>query len=481
MSNSQSTPARVLVLGGSIRARVSNRGPIVELATGAADLEDYRKRAGDFIDAGGVLGNSEIIAGASIVGAAAEGAEVDYFPLIHLFPPKDEPVVELKADEEMFALTKMDTLDIDPGPFQEMADSLAQSQGVVLSTPVYFGDRSSVANKFLQIGSVRGLLHDKAMGMVSVGAKRNGGQETTNIFGLFEAVTQGALGVGNGPPTSQFGGTAKGGQMGHVLEDDWGLETALGTGRRIAQVAKILSHAAARPDEAQAEKVKVAIFVAIDTKEKMLRHYIDDLTRQAAQAMPWVEFTVQDLIDHRIYRCLGCNTCPKNKDTPGVRPHCVIKDPTDYLETLRDILHESDAAVIAGLNLLDPQRLIFRYQVVTERMRYMRRNNFEFTNMPFTGLCYHEFGATINPIHSLKTLVSYLRHNTIIHKPVEVFEHQGKLIESGLDALKQFCHTARRIKVGKRSLKFDKPIYVPHGEAAGYQHPDESRTEHGSR
>lgn len=458
---------RVLVLGGSIRARLENREQILDLANGARDLSEYIEKVSACISRGQTLSNSEIIAGGAILGAVTAGCDVDYFPLVHLFPPREESVFELKIDAAMTAVTKLDTLEIASDAFNELTSVLQSSQGVVLSTPVYFGDRSSVANKFMQICSVSSLLRDKIFGMVSVGAKRNGGQETTDIFGLYEALSQGSFVVGNGPPTSQYGGTALGGNVGHVLEDRWGLETAVGTGKRVAEVARILG--SRKTEASDGKRIKIAVLVTMDTDRKMLRNYIDGLLRQASDELPWVDFIVEDVIDHRIYRCLGCVTCPKSKGKEGVLPHCVIKDPTDYLERVRKILNTADGAIVAGLNIFEAKRIIFRYQVLMERMRFIRRNDFELTNLLMTGLCYHQFGAMVNPIHSLKTMVSYIRHNTIIHQPIDIYEHNGTLLDSGLSKLINFCRSARNIKVGKDVLSLEQPVYEPHGEMSGYE------------
>jgi multimeric flavodoxin WrbA len=359
----------------------------------------------------------------------------------------------------------MNTLMIKPVAFEEMVSALNDSSGVILSTPVYFGDRSSVANKFLQIASVKKLLKNKVFGMVSVGAKRNGGQETANIFGLFEALNQNALAVGNGPPTCQYGGTAVGGNKGNVLDDKWGLETAKCTGIRVAQVAEMIVAGSAA---CNFEKIKITILSTMDTKQKILRKFLDKTIAKIEKQLPWVEFSIVELIDLTIYRCLGCSVCPLDKKKPGKKAYCIIKDPDDSMEMVREKLNRSDAVVLAGLNILDSEKLIFRYQVFMERMRFIRRNDFELSNLLFTGLCYHQVGATINPIHNLKTITSYIRHNTIVHKHIDVFEYNGQIIESGFNQLLEFCHTANLIKAGRKKVPLSRPVYDPYGQSSGY-------------
>lgn len=184
-----------------------------------------------------------------------------------------------------------------------------------------------------------------------------------------------------------------------------------------------------------------------------------------------MRFQVHELIDSTIYRCLACKVCPIEPTTGNTRPVCAIKDPEDYLEVLRDALADSDGVIIAGLNILDMERVIFRYQVVTERMRYFRRNNFELSDLLIGGLCYNQFGATMNAIHSIKVLTSYIRQNTTVFHPIEILEHEQKLLDTGKTALVEFCQAAKRIKAGRKLVHSQENKYLAYGEAGGYKVP----------
>jgi hypothetical protein len=85
-------------------------------------------------------------------------------------------------------------------------------------------------------------------------------------------------------------------------------------------------------------------------------------------------------------------------------------------------------------------------------MRYIRRSNFELTDLLITGFCYNQFGATANSIHSIKTLTSYIRHNTTFYKPIDIFEYEGKVLNDGRDSLLELCNAARRMKAGKQEI-----------------------------
>ncbi len=455
---------KVLVLGGSIRANRANRSLIVDLAARSQDLADFRDNTSATLKKGTRLANSEILAGAAMVGARLAGVDVDYFPLCHLFPAKDGKAFDLKGGSvDDLRFSHEDTLNINKEAFEELMAGLDESRGVVLATPVYFGDRSSVANKFLQMASERQRVQDKVYGVVSVGAKRNGGQETCDIYSLYEMLNQGALCVGNGMPTSQYGGTAVGGDMGHVLQDEWGLHTAFGTGERVAQVSKIVNAGARDTSEAECE---LGLVVAMDTRDRRLRSHVEALAREAEAQVPGVRISVIGLVDNDIYRCLGCDSCPRGKETDS--PHCVIRDPEDFLDTVCNSFRRMDGFVMCGFNPRRLEDIVTRYQVFTERMRFIRRNDYELSNKLVAGLCYHQFGATINPIHSLKVMTSYIRHNTIMHRSIEVFDHDGQLLNDGLGELVNFCRAASLVKKGVLKITVPAASYNPYGEGGGY-------------
>ncbi len=442
---------RVLTLCGSIRAHASQHDAVMDLARTEGPVGEFIRKGKSLVRAGLILSNSEILAAAAMKGVYSQGADTDYFPLVVLFHHKEESVLELRLgssrENEVDGSAYLDTLTIVREKLDELLAKIAEADGVILSTPVYFGDHSSVANKFLQVTARNNLLKDKIFGVVSVGAKRNGGQETCNIYSMIESLNQGALVVGNGPPNSQYGGTAVGEDQGNVLEDEPGIETAAGVGMKVAHVSEIYSRER-HPDSRV--RIRVDILITMDTGERFLAEYLKDLTSRVSKTVSWAEFVIHELIDSTIYRCLGCTICPVPPVDPEETTKCTIKDPEDCLEILRKSLRESDCAIIAGLNIPDPEKIIFRYQVLTERMRYIRRSSFELTDLLITGLCYNQFGAMANSIHSIKTLTSYIRHNTTFYKPIEIFEYKGKILNDGKDSLLELCNTARRMKAGKQ-------------------------------
>jgi multimeric flavodoxin WrbA len=388
----------------------------MELAHTEGAVSEFIRKGKSLVRAGITLSNSEILAAATMKGAHSKGADIDYFPLVVLFHHKESSVLDLRLrlskESAVDELAYVDTLSIVEEKLDELYTKIAEADGVILSTPVYFGDRSSVANKFLQVTARKNLLQNKIFGVASVGAKRNGGQETCNIYSMIESLNQGALVVGNGPPTSQYGGTAVGGDQGDVLDDESGIDTAFGVGMKVAHVSGMYSK---EKHPASQVRIRIDILVTMDTSERFLAKYLKDLTNRVEQTIPWVEFVIHELIDSTIYRCLGCTICPVPSGNSG-----------DSEETTKC--------------------------TIRDRMRYIRRSNFELTDLLITGLCYNQFGATVNSIHTIKTLTSYIRHNTTFYKPIDIFEYNGKVLNDGKESLIELCTAARRMKAGKKGI-----------------------------
>ncbi|MFC1851855.1 flavodoxin family protein [candidate division CSSED10-310 bacterium] len=454
---------KTLVISGSIRSRLAPCHFIFSSVHKSDDLSAYISAISLYQQRNVPISNSDILAGSALLAMRLHGAEIDYFPLVKLFPHRETKVDYAAGQSVDYFLSASDTLSISEVHLAEMIQRIEAADGVVLVSPTYFGDRSSVANKLLQISAIKNMLQDKVFGVCSVGAKRNGGQETTIIYSLLEALNQNALIVGNGPPTSQYGGTAVGGGKGTVVSDNWGLETAFGTGRRVAHVCEILQEAG---NDRLSRPPRITILVTIDNADKMLdsflRHYID----KSLKHLPHVDFRIENILDLSIYRCQGCDKCP-NEDVlmPGgqVTKGCAIRDSEDSMDNIRSILLESDGIIIAGLNVKQHDQLFYRYQVLIERTRYIRRNNFELTDKLITAFCLNQVGARTNPFLSMKTVTSYIRHNAIMHKPIEVFLHEGKVIDSNYDDLFHFVQYAEKIALGRTRAQYLSTEYIANG------------------
>lgn len=123
----------------------------------------------------------------------------------------------------------------------EILSKLEDVQGIIIGSPVYFGNVSAQLKIF--IDRSRPLradfkLKDKVCGAIAVGASRNGGQETT-IAAIHEfLLIHDAIVVGDGSPLAHYGGTGAAGPAGDVQNDEMGIETSRNLGKRVTELAK---------------------------------------------------------------------------------------------------------------------------------------------------------------------------------------------------------------------------------------------------
>ncbi len=114
-------------------------------------------------------------------------------------------------------------------------------RGIIIGTPVYFGNMSSLCKAFLDRCIVLYqddlALSNKVAGVLAVGGTRNGGQEVTIQSVQVSLFCQEMILVGNGRPSSRLGATVWSGAEGGVLKDEFGITTARTLGRRVAEVA----------------------------------------------------------------------------------------------------------------------------------------------------------------------------------------------------------------------------------------------------
>lgn len=250
--------------------------------------------------------------------------------------------------------------------------------GVVLSTPVYFGDRSSHLHDFIRSTD----LIDKAVGIVSVGAKRNGGQETTNIYALYDCLDKGALITGNGPPTAQYGGTGWAGNKTSIVNDDFGIKTSYGTGSQVAKLAQLI--------ESSESTRKPNILLLVVTKDKVDLLFVDQLKDSNVK--------VVDITKEEIKRCIACPVCP-NGDL-DTKYTCIITN--DGMSKIHDDMIAADCVIfISGKDDT-------KFQVFIERTRFVRRNHFEWSERVYSSV---SSTTSITDILPIRVMTNMLRQN----------------------------------------------------------------------
>ena len=127
--------------------------------------------------------------------------------------------------------------------FPKLVPTLADPRvrGIIIGTPVYFGNMSSLCRAFLERCIVlyqdEFALSNKVAGVVAVGGTRNGGQEVTIQSVQISLFCNEMIVVGNGRPGPRHGATVWSGAEGGVLKDEIGMTTVKALGRRVAEVA----------------------------------------------------------------------------------------------------------------------------------------------------------------------------------------------------------------------------------------------------
>jgi multimeric flavodoxin WrbA len=127
--------------------------------------------------------------------------------------------------------------------FPSLVPKLADPKvrGIIIGTPVYFGNMSSLCRAFLERCIVlyqdKFALRNKVAGVVAVGGTRNGGQEVTIQSVQISLFCNEMILVGNGHPGPRLGATVWSGAEGGVLKDEFGMTTTKALGRRVAEVA----------------------------------------------------------------------------------------------------------------------------------------------------------------------------------------------------------------------------------------------------
>jgi len=340
---------------------------------------------------------------------------------------------------------------------------LEETNGFLLSSPVYFGDRSSLIAdliKFFQNSKDerRLPLDGKAIGTVSVGAKRNGGQETTNIYALYDCLDLGACVVGNGPPTSQHGGTGWAGNIGAIIDDNFGLGTSKGTGRRVGLLSKVLN----LPNDSA--PVRILFLV---TQADNRGNFIEKIRN-----LPFsgdVETDILDLTDMNIKRCLACPICPQgnlNQEYTCVIPPESGKGEKDDMQLIHSHLIKADCIVLAHYSGVDAGP--GRFQTFMERTRFMRRNNFELADRMFSVFTETD---SLTDIHPLRFMTSFLRHNLFIVGPFYRafqklggdFVHENMLAQTfaeRIEAVTRKSRWAKEIRLNKFGSTYEPVGYV---------------------
>ncbi len=113
--------------------------------------------------------------------------------------------------------------------------------GIIIGTPVYFGNMSYLCTALLDRCNVlrnNFAWSNKVGGVLTVGGARNGGQEQTLRSVHTAMFGQEMIVVGDGRPTAHCGATLWNNGKDDISHDEPGIATAKNLGRRVAEVAR---------------------------------------------------------------------------------------------------------------------------------------------------------------------------------------------------------------------------------------------------
>jgi multimeric flavodoxin WrbA len=389
------------------------------------------------------LSNSEAALAAALWGAAKEGSDIEYCNLSHYFP-------ESGSTKHLKDLEKI----------------VLNSDGFILSGPVYFGDRSSLAQEFIEFLSKNKncLEHikNKVYGGLAVGAKRNGGQETALVYQLIDMINLNMLGVGNNSETSsQYGGTVVAGDIGSVIGDEYGIDTSIGTGKRVARISRLST--LPKPIK-ETKRAAIEIWLVQDKKNKSGLKYIEKFVSELKNKSD-ISIKIRDFTDVSTHRCIACDICPISSG-PTKDYRCIITKKSDLFVQDHEALINADAILLAAYSPVDKTDVISVYQKFIERTRYIRRDNYALGDLLMAPLVISEVNSNQN-LH-IRMTTSLIRHHSIIHHPILMFENSGNLLNWDV-AKKQaelFIHNAKKVV----ALQADTRKYNPVGYIISAEH-----------
>ena len=142
-------------------------------------------------------------------------------------------------------------IELEPGQqddFPALVPKLADPQvgGIIVGSPVYFGNMTSLCKEFLErcmaFRKNNFALKDKVAGVLAVGGARNGGQELTIQSIQAALLCQQVVIVGQAPPAGHQGAAIWNDKSkGDVTADKLNVVNAKSLGQRVAQVALALA------------------------------------------------------------------------------------------------------------------------------------------------------------------------------------------------------------------------------------------------
>lgn len=388
------------------------------------------------------LSNSEASLAAGLWGAYQNGCNISHTGLSTFFPMNGAP-----------------------RRLNELRKKILSADAILISGPVYFGDRGSLVHEFIEYIRSDKKLSDhckgKAYAGITVGAKRNGGQETTLIYQIVDMSNLNMLVVGNSAETtSQYGGTVLAGDVGTAWQDEYGINTSIGTGARLAKIQKSLSNT---KNLKLKNSIKIGILVVQDSNDFKAIKYAEKFIKKTSVSN--VDFEVLNIANQNIARCIACDLCPTHH-APAEEYACIIKNSDDFFFNNHKKLVSYDAILLMGYSGIIREKENSVYQRFIERTRYWRRSSYMIGDKLTAPFVISELNSNQN-LH-IRMLTSLIRHHTIIHHPITAFEKNNTLLNSEY-AQEQFDNFSRdAIKTSIAKLSFSESELKSEYNPIGY-------------
>lgn len=262
---------------------------------------------------------------------------------------------------------------------------------------------------------------------------------------MLDMINLGLVAVGNdSETTSQYGGTGHAGDIGAMPKDRYGIDTSIGTGRRVARVA--LTQLSAT-EFALVERLRLGFWILQDRDHEISRRigpFLDEISN-AVTVCP------ADLLGNPVRPCIACDICPTHVGLDE-EYRCIIRRSDDALVNAHGRLLEADIIIPAVFSPRDREGLKSVYQQFMERTRYIRRGDYAFTDRLVAPLVFAEIGANENL--DIRMMTSFLRHHTVMHRPIVGWIHEGKLLnpEDIRLGLRTAIDLARQLVLGRLGL-----------------------------
>lgn len=414
-----------------------HKDTFIEPQVGDSNEFNLEYRAFQLRQGGKGLSNTEVALAAALWAANKDGAQIEHVSLSEFF----------SASQQSRNLN-------------ELKERLLSCDGLLISGPVYFGDRGSLVESLFDFIKRDKELHtslsNKVYGGIAVGAKRNGGQETSLVYQMMDIMALGALAVGNDSnSTAQYGGTGCAGDVGAMHNDTYGLETAMGVGRRISRISRFLTSNARLKDK---PKTLFLILQDNDSSALQLAEYL------ALHLARFSRTSVINISQSKIKRCIACDICPTHIGRDN-EYRCIIDSKNDSLSAIHVDLLDHD--LLVPIVVTDAQSSTANYQKFIERTRYLRRSDYIWSDLLVAPLIMMDTTSAISTL-PMRVVTSFIRHHTIMSHPMIASTQDGKVIDRDQISkvlLSRFS-LAERISAGR--LEFSSDASIPRYHPFGY-------------